>query len=262
MNTTKNPHPRTEDGGFPFSKTILLRPHNPIHLITDLPNDLCQDILHGHKADRLAGAVCDDGHVGAGLLHLEEYFLDRCGLFEAGDVVDVVLDIPISSGGDGGHHFLRVDEADELTGVAFGAVVDRVARVFVAIDDGDHAVEGLMPLEGDHAACRDHDVLQLALIESEDVLQVVEFRLVDCAAFIALGDDELELFLGVGRVMPRRPYAECLQEQACRSIQYGDERTRDFAEPVERRGQEERHLLGVLDGEGLWCKLADHDVKQ
>lgn len=257
-----NPHPLSEDGGFLYSKTFVLRPHNPIHFITDLPNNLCQDILHGHEADRFAGGVCDDGHVGAGLLHLEEYFLDRCGLFEAWDVVDVLLDIPFSSGGDGSHHFLRVDEADELAGVAFGAVVDRVARVFVAVDDGDHAVEGLMPLEGDHAARRDHDVLQLALVKSEDVLQVVELRPVDRAAFKALGDDELELFLGVGRVMPRRPDAECSQENACRAVQHLDERARDLAEPIQGRCQEKCHLLRVLDGEGLRCELADHDVKQ
>ena len=140
--------------------------------------------------------------------------------------------------------------------------VHRVARVRRV----EHRLEAFLrrevDRERDHLGPRPHHVGCLLVGEVEDLVEHLLLFLLELAFDGRALEQHLQLGLGVdGTFCARWLQSERAQGEVARALQEPDQRLEQEEEGANRRGDEQRGLLGVAERDSLRDELTRHDVE-
>ena len=127
--------------------------------------------------------------------------------------------------------------------------------------DGEELSKRCTVLDGGDLVARGHNLPYLVVAEVEHVLEHVDFARLEGA--LRLADVEQGAQLGLGDRFARRIIGTQRGARTSRHpLQNHHERPQQELYGLERAGVQERHALGVVDGEGLGHDLAEHQERE
>ena len=158
------------------------------------------------------------------------------------------------------HQVLGVEHADDGLRTA-GGVVHGDAGVLLLDDLGDGFLQRHVAGKRKNIGTRNHDLAHGDGLKVQRAVQQLLLQVADEAVAVRGGDAELELFRGVHAALADVAQSEGVQNPARRGSHGAGDRTEDGDEDIERPGDGERHLLGLLQGDGLGNDLTEDDVQ-
>ncbi len=155
---------------------------------------------------------------------------------------------------------LDVDHANDRRQVV---LAERESRVTGLPGDPQVVFHRAGQAQVDDVRPRDHHPTRRLLFQVQDVFDHHPLVAREVAAGHALGDDQPQLFLGMGQLgVAGAAQAEDPERQVARLVQDPDHRREDVREDHQRRGSDQRQDLGLADRQGLGRLLAQRHVEE